>query len=55
MNETLQLYNAVINSIIFHVVLKQRYDTYIFLTIEGDLSVVVETSFERFKFMALRH
>ena len=52
MNETLQLYNVVINSLVFHVILKQKHDTYIFLTIDGTLSVVIETNFERFKFMA---
>ena len=34
MNETQQLYNVVINSFVFHVVLKQKHDTYIFLTID---------------------
>ena len=54
-NKTLQLYNVVINSLVFYVILKQKHDTYIFLTIDGALSVVVKTSFERFKFMASRH
>ena len=47
--------NVVINSIVFHAFLKQRHDTHIFLTIDGALSVVVKTSFERFIFMASRH